>query len=195
MDDVLCETAFSLCGLADRLFGVKVDYESVREFDLKRVFGLSDAQMKEFSAASHSYETLMSYPETPGAVAGLKALSAAGHEIDIVTGRPSSAWKGTSDWLKAHDLGDFPVTYVDKYARGYAAEGEAPRMVSLDEVRALSYDLAIDDSPLSLEFLKDWTRTRVLVFDRPWNRASALAPNMRRVNTWSDLGASIKYMI
>lgn len=195
MDDVLCETAFSLCGLANRLFGVKVDYESVREFDLKRVFGLSDAQMKEFSAASHSYETLMSYPETPGSVAGIKALSAAGHEIDIVTGRPSSAWKGTSDWLKAHGLGDFPVTYVDKYGRGYGVSAEVPRMVPLDEVCARAYDIAIDDSPLSLEFLKDWTSTRVLVFDRPWNRACALAPNMLRVTSWSDLGASIKYMI
>lgn len=187
MDDVLCETALSLCGLADRLYGVKVDYEAVREFDLQRVFSLSGAQMKEFSRVSHSYETLMSYPETPGAIAGIKALKAAGHEIEIVTGRPSSAWKGTADWLAAHGLCDFPVTYVDKYGRGYSAKGEAPRMVTLDEVRERRYDVAIDDSPLSLEFLKNWTATRVLVFDRPWNRASALSPNMRRVHSWCNL--------
>lgn len=187
MDDILCETAASLCGLADRLFGVKVDYESVGEFNLQNVFKLSDAQMRKFSLASHAYETLMSYPETPGAIEGLKALRKAGHEVDIVTGRPASAWKGTYDWLESHGLSGCEVTFVDKYARGYGAFSDLPRMVPLAEVRARSYDVAIDDSPLSLDFLKTWNETTVLVFDRPWNRAAALAPNMTRVKDWREL--------
>lgn len=187
MDDILCETAASLCGLADRLYGVKVDYDSVGEFNLQNVFKLTDAEMKEFSSASHSYETLMSYAETPGAIDGIKALREAGHQVDTVTGRPSSAWKGTYDWLESHGIGDFPVTFVDKYSRGYGASPDLPRMVPLEEVRSRGYDFAIDDSPLSLDFLKTWNETKVLVFDRPWNRAAALAPNMTRVKDWREL--------
>lgn len=187
MDDILCETAATLCGLADRLFGVKVDYESVGEFNLQNVFKLTDAEMREFSAASHSFETLMSYPETPGAVEGLKALRAAGHTVEIVTGRPSSAYRGTEAWLRAHDLGDFPVIYVDKYARPQPIDPSAPRMVPISEFLREHYDVAIDDSPVALKALEKWTNTDIIVFDRPWNRLELALARPHRLHSWTEI--------
>ena len=67
MDDVLCETAASLCRLAEREFGRRVPYAEVHDFDLQRVFGLDDEEMRRFMELSHAPETLAAYPVTPGA--------------------------------------------------------------------------------------------------------------------------------
>ena len=190
MDDVLCETAASLCRLAERTFGRQVSYGQVFDFDLQRVFALSDAEMRRFMALSHAPETLAAYPVTPGAAEGLRTLRAAGHEVEIVTGRPASAHDGTERWLAAAGMDGFPVTYVDKYGRDacYAHRPGDPRTISMDELLARAYDVAIDDSPVALDRLAVWRRTQLLVFDRPWNAAYALAPNMRRVLGWADIG-------
>ena len=193
MDDVISETAAGLCELAARSFGRRVPYEKVFQFDLKDVFGFTDAEMREFMRLSHLPETLAAYRVTPGAPRALRALAAAGHEIEIVTGRPSYAAAGTRAWLEAAGLGELPVSFVDKYGRAnvYQCGGDAPPTVPLAEFLTREYDVAIDDSPSILPRLAQWKRTRVFVFDRPWNRAYQLAANMARVSGWADIRAQL----
>ena len=187
MDDILCETAATLCRLVERTFGVHVAYEDVREFDLQKSFNLTGDQMRRFMALVHEPENLLAYHETPGAVAGLKALAAAGHDVEIVTGRPASSFRATEAWLAAAGLGDFPVTYVNKYGRLFSQDGDAPEMVPLADLLKRHYDVVIDDSPMVLPAFAAWTSTRILVFDRPWNAQFELVPNMTRVFGWSDI--------
>jgi len=191
MDDILCETAASLCTLAEREFGRVVAYEDVHEFNLQDVFCLTDAEMKRFASLSHEYDWLVGYPATPGAVEGVLALREAGHDVEIVTGRPASSHRATEDWLAAAGLGDFPVTFVDKYSRYFAGDPDDPRTVPLKELMARQYDVAIDDSPVVLPALAAWTHTKILVFARPWNQDFALAPNMVRVEGWCGLMTEI----
>ena len=192
IDDVLCETAASLCILAEREFGRKVAYKDVGDFDLKAVFGLSDGEMERFRELSHRREVLLSFPATPGAVDGVLALKSAGHLVDIVTGRPAYTHHDTSDWLRAAGLGDFPVTYVDKYGRTFKSGPDDPPTVSLSEIEARGYDIAIDDSPVVLKLLAHWRETKVLVFARPWNRRFSLAANMTRAADWTEILSSIQ---
>lgn len=191
IDDILCETARALLTLARERFSRVCRYEEVRDFNLQRVFGLSDDEMRRFSVLSHEYDNLIAYEPIPGAAESLLRLAAEGHEIDLVTGRPATCYRATEDWLKKVGLGDFPVIYVDKYNRPCPHVEGAPRTVPLAEFRNRVYDFAVDDSPLALDFLKTWPKTRVFVFDRPWNRDYPLAPNMRRVRDWSDLLTAI----
>ena len=191
IDDVLCETAASLCGLAAREFGRHVAYEDVLDFDLQRVFGLTDAEMRRFAVLSHEPDCLRGFPVTEGAVAGLRTLRRAGAEIDILTGRPAAAHAATEAWLASVGLGDFPVEYVDKYGRSFVRHPDDPPTVPLAELLARQYDFAIDDSPVILRSLAAWTSTRVLVFDRPWNRAFGLAPNMTRVAGWRAVESAV----
>lgn len=184
IDDVLCETAKALSKLARREFGRHMPYEQMEQFNLQETFCLTDEEMARFVELSHDPACLMGYAMTPGAVEGVKALRAAGHMVDIVTGRPAFSHGATEAWLASVGLGDFAVTYVDKYGRAYKHTPGEPRTVSLAELKARQYDVAIDDSPLVLRALADWTQTHIFVFDRPWNRSFALAPNMTRVAGW-----------
>jgi len=193
IDDVLCETAVALCEIAERDFGRVVRYEDVHTFNLQEVFSLNDEEMARFRDLSHTVEALLSFLPTEGAVEGVKALVAAGHEVDIVTGRPASSHRGTEAWLKAAGLGDFKPTYVDKYGRigCFDENKDDPPTVTMEELRARRYDVAIDDSPIVLARLAAWTETRILVFDRPWNASFGLAPNMTRITSWADIVAQI----
>ena len=49
IDDVLCETAASLCEIVAREFGRHVAYEDVFQFDLQDVFRLTDEEMRDLS--------------------------------------------------------------------------------------------------------------------------------------------------
>jgi len=187
MDDILCETAATLCRLAREDFGIPVAYEDVRDFDLQKSFSLTPDQMRRFMVAAHRPENLLAYPATEGAADGLKALAAAGHVVEIVTGRPASTFRATEGWLAAAGLGDFPVTYVNKYGRLFSNDGDAPEMVPMADLPARRYGVVIDDSPLVLPAFATWSETQVLVFDRPWNAGFPLAPNMTRVFGWADI--------
>lgn len=192
MDDILCETAVSLCGLACRMFGRRVAYDAVRDFNLQETFSLSDGQFRQFMDAAHEHDFLLAYAPTPGAAEGVKALVADGHEVEVVTGRPAFTHRATRAWLDAAGLKGVPVTYVDKYGRPQPIDPTAPGAISLGQLLARHYDVAIDDSPVVLPALARWTDTKVLVFDRPWNRAYALARNMARVGDWKELVRIVK---
>ncbi len=194
VDDVLCETAAHLCEIAAREFGRPVAYEDVFQFDLQEVFGLTDAEMTRFMMVSHEPDSLLAHPVTPGAPEGLRALRAAGHEVEIVTGRPASAHRPTEAWLARVGLADFPVIYVDKYGRDacYPHRPEDPPTLPLAELLTRRYDVVIDDSPKVLEHLAAaWPQTRILVFSRPWNRNYLLTDNMSRVADWKSVLAAV----
>ena len=194
MDDVLCETAAALCKLAEREFGKFVEYGNVRSFDLQEVFGLTDGEMDRFRVVSHERDSILGYPQTPGAADGVRALVEAGHLVDIVTGRPAFTHCDTSEWLRAAGLGGLPVTYVDKYGRSFASGPDDPPTVTLGELESRRYDVVIDDSPVVLRRLAEWRSSRVLVFSRPWNESFPLAPNMIRVGGWEDV-SRLRWML
>ena len=187
MDDILCETALALCGLAQRLFGRTTHYEEMHDFNLQTSFRLTEVELKQLMDVAHSTDFLLSYAPTEGAVAALHSLRTAGHVVDIVTGRPATSHRGTEGWLAAMGLGDFPVIYVNKYGRLFVPDGDAPEMVPLAQLLETPYDVVIDDSPVVLPAFKEWTDSKVLVFDRPWNQNFVLAANMKRVKGWADI--------
>ncbi len=187
IDDVLSETARALCGLAAREFNRHVAYEAVDGFDLQEVFHLTDEEMGRFVQLSHAPECIRAYEEVPGAVAGVKALRAAGHQVELVTGRPAFSAAATLAWLEAVGLPAERVTYVDKYNRTFKSAANLPRTLTMEELAARKYDLVIDDSPVVLARLAEWRWAKVFIFSRPWNVTFSAAANMTRVCGWPDI--------
>ncbi len=187
-DDVLCETARALSKMAKEVFKRDVPYEQITVFDLRHAFSLSGDEIEHLMDLAHEIEFLEHLEPVPGAVEALKRLLEMGHEVVIVTGRPSYCHEGSLRWMKRFGLESLEIIYVDKYDRAPKVTPEgAPPMLSLDEFNRLSFDVAIDDSPAALDLLVALGNCRILIYDRPWNRGYQASGNIQRCSEWVDI--------
>lgn len=186
IDDVVTETARSLCGLARRMFGRNVPYGDVHAFDLRVSFSLDDAQIAALMDEAHSPAALAAYPETPDACATIASWVARGHSVTFVTGRPASTHGGTVKWLSERGLGALKVLHVDKFGRELGSMfASRDYVVQLDDFFKMRFDFAVEDSPIGIGHLARIPGCRVAVFNRPWNSGSALpGPAFQRADDW-----------
>lgn len=190
-DDVLCETAQGLSVLVREMFGRDVPFEQIRFFDLGQAFGIDRAEHQALMDRAHTPEFLLNLPALDGGAACLQAWQAAGHEVVVVTGRPSSTDDASRAWLAQRGLAAVPVLYVDKYNRNHPVPPGAPPMLPLEAIQRQRFDLLIDDSPVALDALLPHHAGRTIIFDRPWNRAYACAaPHVTRCCGWQEVAAS-----
>lgn len=193
-DDVICETARALAGLAHRMFGRRVAYEAIRAFNLQQAFDIDAAQHAALMACAHEPAFLLALEPAPGAVESLSAWCAAGRRVVIVTGRPVLSRDASQRWLAGRGLQGLPLLFVDKYGREPPAAPGQPRALTIDELRGEHFDLAIDDAPAVLDLLAGDPSCRTIIFDRPWNRAYVHpqgAP-VARCRDWQELDAHVR---
>jgi len=191
-DDVLCETARALSVLAHEMFGRNVPYENILFFNLRLSFSISDAEHGQLMARAHEEDCLAAFEPTPGCTDAIRALTQAGHEVIIVTGRLPDYHSGSVAWLRKHGLGHLEILYVDKYGHAPANPLEnAPVMLNLEAFNQLHFDVAIDDAPRALDLLAARTGCRTIIFDRPWNRAYAPTVPMQRACSWEEILAAL----
>ena len=184
-DDVLCETARYLSGLARDLFGRDVPYEAITGFDLQEAFSLSDSEITALMTHAHRDEVLAALAPTPGGLEAVQTLAAQGHDVTVVTGRPASSRTGSRGWLSKHGIAHVPLLHVDKYGR--TEDGDRGDALDRAAFEAVRFDVAIDDSPVALDLLAPRRDCRVIVYDRPWNRRYTLGANMRRAGSWTEI--------
>ncbi|MCL2105242.1 MAG: hypothetical protein FWH21_09415, partial [Kiritimatiellaeota bacterium] len=116
-----------------------------------------------------------------------------GGGVVIVTGRQPTCHAASVAWLRKHGLGHLEIIYVDKYGRPPPDNGSrgrsptTPPMLSVEAFNTLHFDVAIDDSPDALDLLAPRTDCRIIIFDRPWNRAYPPTPSMSRARSWADV--------
>ncbi len=188
-DDVLCETARSLSGIVASRFGKHTRFEDIYSFDLDKSFGLNPAEQQSLFALFHDARVLQAIPPVPGAVDGMRAWAAAGCAVQVVTGRPPETQAASHAWLEAHGMPYAGITFVDKYGRGHGTVPEA-RQMTLAEIGACTFDLAVDDSPDMVRFLAAHACMPIVVFDRPWNSGleeDGLRPDVVRCRNWAEL--------
>ena len=168
-DDCLSESAKDFSDLAAELFGIRVPYEEIRFFNLQKAFSLTDEQYARLLAEGHEPERLLSYKEVPGASTAVNELMSRGHEVSVVTGRPFSSYEPSRLWLDQHGLRDVRIYFLDKYGREiHRMENEC--CLDLDDFYRMKFDYAVEDSPLAFKHFERLPETKVLVYDRPWNR-------------------------
>jgi hypothetical protein len=168
-DDCLCETGRAFAGLASDLFGKNVPYEEMRYFNLREAFSLTEEQFGRLLAEGHEPDVLLSFEETPGASAVINEWIGGGHHVSVITGRPFSSYEPSRLWLDQHGLRDVRIYFLDKYGREiHRKENEC--CLDLDDFYRMKFDYAVEDSPLAFKHFERLPKTKVLVYDRPWNR-------------------------
>jgi uncharacterized HAD superfamily protein len=186
-DDCLCETARAFTVIADKLFEKKVPYEEVRYFNLQKSFDLSDDEYEKLMLEGHTTETLLSYQETPFASEVLNQLMDQGHEVSIITGRPSIAYEASRQWLDEHGLERASLFCLNKYGRD-AFIKNSNFSLELEDYYKMHFDVAIEDSPLAFKYFDHLPDLKVMVFDRPWNQDVMLpGANYTRCSGWQQI--------
>lgn len=168
-DDCLCETAKHFSILVKEMFNKDVPYEDIKFFDLKRSFDLNDKEYEDMMIEGHRPEVLLSYEETPGAVETINSWIDQGHDVSIITGRPSSAYEASRQWLDEHDLKRVKLFCLNKYGRDSFIKNSEFNL-ELEDYYKMKFDYAIEDSPMAFKFFDHLPDLKVMVVDRPWNR-------------------------
>lgn len=109
----------------------------------------------------------------PGAVDGLNAIVAAGHDIVYITNRPQYAYRDTVEALKEHN---FPCRKELYFAGG----AKAPL------IRDMGVHCFIDDSPRTVAEICANTQARIYCMDYPFNRGLHDLTGYTRVHNWQE---------
>ncbi len=168
-DDCLCETAKHFSILVKDLFDIDVPYEDIKYFDLQKSFSLTEEQYEKMMIEGHTPEVLLSYEETPGAVDTVNGWLDEGHDVSIITGRPSSAYEASRKWLDQHGLERVKLYCLNKYGRDSFIKNSDFNL-ELEDYYKMHFDYAVEDSPKAFKFFEHLPELKVMVVDRPWNR-------------------------
>ena len=103
-DDVLADTTSAFLKILKLEFGKSVNFEDIFSFDLKASFDLSESEFEHFFQRVHQPEVIMEFAPIEGAVGVLEEWVKLGYQISIVTGRLTSAYAASLDWLSKHKV-------------------------------------------------------------------------------------------
>ena len=186
-DDCLCETGRAFTKLVLEMFSKHVSYDQMHYFELDKSFGLDAEQYERFMIRAHEPEILLSYDATPGAAETINEWISCGHEVSIITGRPSSVYEPSRIWLDEHGLQNVRLYCLNKYGRNFFIENRNSTL-ELEDYYRMKFDYAVEDSPKAFSFFEHLPELKVLVFDRPWNRDCAFpSGNYQRCADWESI--------
>ena len=183
-DDCLCETARRFSDILAELFDKNVPYEDIRYFDLQKSFSLTDEQYVQLMTRGHEADVLLSYEETPGASDVINSWIDSGHNVSIITGRPSSTYEVSRTWLDQHGLERAGLYCLNKYGRDAFIKNSEFNL-ELEDYYKMHFDYAIEDSPAAFRFFEHLPELKVMVYDRPWTQGCELpGENFTRCFDW-----------
>ena len=132
---------------------------------------------------------IMAFPLIDGAVGVLEDWINLGYQISIVTGRLTTAYQASLDWLAEHRVPYHSFTMVDKYSRENI---DSNLSISMEEFSQLKFSLAVEDSATMALHLSQQMGIPVALMDRPWNRMVDLNHNLKRYASWSEIHQDFK---
>jgi len=188
MDDVVSKTTDTYTGIVEQEFGKQVLFEQIVTFDLRASFGLTENEFHYFFDLIHQPDHLLGFEPVEGSVDALVNWAHAGHCIEIVTGRPTSALEVSLEWLEKHGVPFDSFTMVDKYNR----PGNDPAIaISKEDLCRRTYDLAVEDSREMALFLATTMGVPVALYDRPWNVQPINHERVVRCASWQNIGEQL----
>ena len=183
-DDVLSDTTSAFLKILKLEFGKSVNFEDIFSFDLKASFNLSESEYEYFFQRVHQPEVIMEFAPIEGAIEVLAEWIKLGYQISIVTGRLTSAYVASLDWLSQHKVPYHSFMMVDKYSRENV---DTKIAVSMEEFSEMKFSLAIEDSAKMALHLSQKMGIPVALIDRPWNRRAKLNQKITRYTSWYDI--------
>jgi uncharacterized HAD superfamily protein len=185
LDDVLAETSRMFLSLLHREFGRQREYCELTTFSLSQSLSLSPGDFEEFVRLAHTRRELMSIEPVDGAKAVLDEWRSRGIRISVVTGRPPENYEVSCEWLSENAIPYDRLLMVDKYRR---SSGKQPYLLSLQELHAMPFSLAIEDCLEVATYLAEKTGIALVALRNcPWNSQAVDHPRVRRCTSWREI--------
>lgn len=184
LDDVISKTTSHYIKILDQEFGKSVFFENITSFDLKDSFSLTGDEYEYFFKLVHTPDVILSLELMEGVNEVLSNWKSQGHSISVVTGRLTSAYESSLEWLRLNNIPLDSFIMVDKYSRKGIDKNVA---VSLKYFSQMKFAFAVEDSVEMANFISQEMSTKVLLFDQPWNRSFSGDNNINRCMSWYEI--------
>lgn len=137
---------------------------------------------------AHRPDEILAMAPCPGALETLALWAEQGHSVHIVTGRLTSTFETSQQWLKDHQVAYASFTIVDKYQH---PEMDPDIALPLSELQKMSFTLAVEDSASMASYLAEKLATPVALVDRPWNQSTKVNGKITRCRDWDQIRATL----
>ncbi len=181
LDEVLADFVPSYINFHNLNFGTKIELASFTSFDLSEVYKTSREEVEIRVRKFYKSEEFHNLKPVRGAITAVKKLSKK-FELFIITSRPEIVSESTLYWIKKHFTKQFKKIHFafNPYLKSSYLKKKS------DIAKLLNVDLFIEDN---LDFATSVAKSgiKVLLFNRLWNQAKSLHPNITRVSSWKDI--------
>lgn len=179
LDGVLVDFMSSFLNYYNHVYGTNLTRDQIYTYDLWKIFG--ETREKAIQKISdfyktHHFNSLEPIQDSIEAIDTLKQ----NHDLVVITSRHNDIIEGTKRWLEKY----FPNKFSEVYLTNQYSLDEDYRRKS-DICLDLGINVLIEDS---LDYAKECIpKTRVLLFDQPWNQSQKLPESITRVKSWKEI--------
>jgi uncharacterized protein len=161
-------------------------------FDLRQSFNLSEKEYSHLVKMAHQPEKILAMAPCPGALETLTRWKQAGHQIHIVTGRPTNTLETSQQWLSDYGVSYDSFTMVDKYQR----PNMDPKIARpLSDLQKMAFTLAVEDSAAMATYLAEELALPVALVDRPWNQTAIVNGMITRCRDWHQIETTLNTLV
>ena len=184
IDDVLADLGQFLVSFHNDTYGTSLTRDDHTDYSLYRIWDVTPEEaikrVREF------FESACFDDVTPmeGAVEGVSRLKAGGHEMVVITSRPSYISGKTMAWIEKY----FPDCFNGVYFAGHYVTKDNVKKTSF--CTGLGVDVMLEDClQIALELAT--AKISVFLLDAPWNQSGGLPAEITRVYSWKEMVALI----
>lgn len=185
MDDVLMYFNEHMLRFLNKKYGTNHQRKDSFDFTLENVWKESSEivqrKILEFYMSAEHDQT-ESYP---GAIEGVRALKAAGHDLHVITSKPDMLRGRTEAWLGQH----FPGMFTEVHFMNHL-HSTNKKMSKAEACKNLGVEIFIDDAIHNAKNVAT-LGIPVLLLDAPWNQEKVDAPIVR-VMSWEEIVEKIQ---
>ena len=176
LDGVIVDYVTATLPLLSKVCNRPISYQDLRSRDLGEALNIDEKRVAYIWEQIIFTDLLRYAPPIKGAIPALSTLS--GHDIWLVTGRPTSMQSLTVSWLNERNI---------KYDRIAFDSDKTAGKLSLER----DCDVFVEDQ-LEVASVIAEAGVFTLLLDQPWNQASILPKNCERVPDWNAIVRLIK---
>ncbi|MEW6295221.1 MAG: hypothetical protein AB1467_02900 [Candidatus Diapherotrites archaeon] len=189
LDEVLAEFIESFIEFHNAVYGTKLKRNQIKSYGLWEALGCSREEGINKVIEFHKTRYFKNIKPVEGAIEGVKKLGRK-NELIVITSRQEDIYEDTKEWVSKYFPQSFSTIY---FTSSYFTKKSFNKENSLIKSRLcseLNVGLLIEDS-LDEATACSSEKTKVLLFDCPWNHSKKLPAGITRAHSWKEITRKI----